>query len=70
MQNVLVGLDIGSSSVKAILAELGRDGRTQIVRVLKFPSEGIRKGMVDDMATATRTLGAVFSEINNIPKTR
>ncbi len=65
---VVVGLDVGSSSIKAIIGEINKDGGITIHRVLKFASDGIRKGMIDDVAVVTRNLSAVFAEIKQFSK--
>lgn len=68
MQNVFVGLDVGSSIIRAVVAEVGRDGRVKISRSFKVPSDGMRKGMVDDLPAATRALGVIFSDIKQFHK--
>ncbi len=68
MQNIFVGLDIGSFIIKAVVAEVGRDGRIKILRFFKVPSDGMRKGMVDDLPAATRALGIIFSDIKQYHK--
>lgn len=65
---VVVGLDVGSSSIRAIIGEIGKDGNINIHRVFKFASDGIRKGMIDDVAVVTRNLSAVFAEIKQFSK--
>ncbi len=65
---VALGLDVGSSSIKAIIGEINKDGSVTLHRVLKFASDGIRKGTIDDVATVTRNLSAVFGEVKAFSK--
>ncbi len=65
---VVVGLDVGSSSIKAIIGEINKDGGITLHRVLKFASDGMCKGMIDDVGVVTRNLSVVFSEIKQFSK--
>ena len=44
--NIVVGLDIGTTKVCAIVAEVTADGPVDIVGVGHSPSRGLRKGVV------------------------
>jgi cell division protein FtsA len=68
MQNMFVGLDIGSGSIRAIVAELKKDGRLSISHALKFSSEGVRKGNVDDLPSAARSISVALGELKQISK--
>ncbi len=68
MQNIFVGLDIGSGTIRAIVAELKKDGRLGISHALKFSSDGIRKGTVDDLPSAARSISVALSELKQISK--
>lgn len=68
MNNYIVGLDIGSHNIKAAVAEIRKDGKPYLVRVLKFPAEGIRKGAVADIGEATRSVSNALSEVKKISK--
>ena len=45
----MVGLDIGTTKVSAVVARLGRDERVEIVGVGKHPSHGLKRGVVVNM---------------------
>ena len=45
-RNLIVGLDIGTSKVVAIVGELGADGTIEVVGVGSHPSRGLKKGVV------------------------
>jgi cell division protein FtsA len=44
--NLVVGLDIGTTKVCAIVAEIGTEGAVDIVGIGNSPSRGLRKGVV------------------------
>ncbi len=66
--NYVTGLDIGSSSVKAVVAELKKSGQLTLLRAFKSPSAGMRRGSVEDLAEMTRSLNVIFTEIRKISK--
>jgi cell division protein FtsA len=49
--NILVGLEIGTSKVCVVVAEMKRDGTLQILGVGEAPSRGVRKGEIVDIET-------------------
>ncbi len=67
-QSFITGLDIGSNSLKAVVAEVKKGGQMSFVKILKTPSSGMRKGSVDDLAEMTRSLNVMFGEIKKISK--
>ncbi len=64
----ITALDFGSSQIKILVAELGKDNKLSLLEVLKFPSAGMRKGEVVDVQEATQALSGPFSEIRKINK--
>ncbi len=67
-QQYLTGLDIGSSAIKAVIVEIKNGSQPVLIKVLKFPSAGIRKGVVDDLSEVTRSLNIIFTEVKKISK--
>jgi cell division protein FtsA len=67
-QNYITGLDIGTNSIKAVVAEVKNDGKTVVLKIFKTPSGGMRKGAVDDLAEMTRALNIMFSEVKKISR--
>ncbi|MFH1759363.1 MAG: cell division protein FtsA [Patescibacteria group bacterium] len=61
-QNFLVGLDVGSSTVKAAIAEV-KGNKLALLKILKMPSRGMRKGVVDDVVEVTGAVNQVLSEV-------
>lgn len=66
--NSIVGLDIGSHSIKAVVAEVNKKGKLSLIKVLKMPSAGMRRGIVDDLPEATRAISQVLGEIKQVSK--
>ena len=64
----LTALDIGSSQIKAIVAELNKGNQLTLVDVFKSPSRGVRKGEIADFNDALKTVAALFSDIRKINK--
>jgi len=64
----VVGLDIGSHSIKAVVAEVKKGNKLSLIQTIKMPSAGLRRGVIDDLPEATRAVNQVFSEIKKISK--
>lgn len=62
-KNLLVGLDIGTSKVVAIVAEIGAEGKLEIVGLGTQPSRGLRKGAVVDIDATMATIQRVLEEV-------
>jgi cell division protein FtsA len=52
--NIVVGLEIGTSKVCAVVGETKRDGTVRILGVGQAPSRGVRKGEIVDFETASK----------------
>jgi len=46
MKNLIVGLDIGTSKIVAIVAELQPEGGVKVIGLGQHASKGLRKGVV------------------------
>lgn len=68
MPNYIVGLDIGSQCLKAVVGEVKHGGKVSLVQILKMPSAGLRRGIVDDIPEATRAINQILGEIKKISK--
>ena len=67
MQNYLVGLDIGNGSIKAAIGEETREGLS-LIGLLKSPSSGMRKGVINELGDATQALSPVLADIKKFNK--
>ena len=65
-QNIITGIDIGNSAVKTLIAEF-KDGspRPQVLGAGKSPSDGLRKGVVIDMAETIENIRNSVSQAEN-----
>ncbi len=59
---VVVGLDIGTTKVCAIIAELTPEGEPKVVGVGINPSEGVRRGVVVDMDKTVQAIQKAVQE--------
>lgn len=61
-KDVIVGLDIGTSKVVAIVGETGGDGRLEVVGLGSHPSRGLKKGVVVDIEATTQSIRRAVEE--------
>jgi len=67
-KNQILGLDVGSTLVKAVVAQRGNDNKLSLLFSLEKPSRGLRKGVVVDMEEAAATVNDVLSEVKKFSK--
>ncbi len=60
--NLIVGLDIGTSKVLAIVAEINDDGTHEIIGVGHHPSKGLRRGVVADIESTVSSIQRAIEE--------
>ncbi len=68
MSNYIVGLDVGSKSIKTAVGEIKSGGQLSLIELLKIPSAGLRRGVVNDLSDVTQALAVALSEIRKISK--
>jgi len=56
IDEIIVGLDIGSGKVCAVVGELGEDDQIEIIGIGTAPSLGIRKGVIIDLDQAIQSV--------------
>lgn len=61
-RNLIVGLDIGTSKVAAVVGEVTPDGGLSIVGVGSHPSHGMDKGGVNDLNLVTQSVKRAIDE--------
>src|SRR3989338_6842087 len=66
-QQILV-LDIGSETIKAVVAEPTSEGKILLKAGFRKPSRGLRKGVVVDMENATNTVGGLLDKVRETSK--
>ena len=60
--NMIVGLDIGTSKVVAIVGELSADGHLEIVGIGSHPSKGLRRGVVVNIESTVEAIQRAVEE--------
>jgi len=65
-RNLLVGLDTGSSSIKAALGEILSNGTIHILGLVKNHSEGVRKGNIIDIEGTARSIDQCLNELERL----
>ncbi len=67
-QQQILGLDIGSDTIKAVIAEPIDDGKILLKAGFRRPSRGLRKGVVVDMESATNAVGGLLDKVREVSK--
>ena len=61
-KNVLVGLDIGTSKVVAIVGEVAPDGILEVIGIGSHPSRGLKKGVVVNIESTVQSIQRAIEE--------
>ncbi len=61
-KRMIVGLDIGTSKVVAIVGEIGLDGDIEIVGIGSHPSKGMKKGVVVNIESTVQSIQRAIEE--------
>ena len=61
-KNLIVGLDIGTSKVVAIVGEIGADGTLELIGIGSHPSRGLRKGVVVNIESTVESIQRAVEE--------
>jgi len=61
-KNLIVGLDVGTSKVVAIVAEVAPDGTFQVIGLGTQPSRGLKKGVVVNIDATMASIQRVLEE--------
>ena len=62
MENIIVGLDIGTTKVCAVVAGADENGRVNILGIGRAPSDGITRGVVTHIDRTTNAITAAIQE--------
>lgn len=66
MSNMLTSIDLGTSKVCVVVAELDAHGRTQVLGVGRSNCKGIKKGVVVDIEETTNAIMEAISQAENM----
>ena len=54
--NTVVGLDIGTSYIRAAIGEVSDEGKVEIIGIAKKPSTGLRNGVIVNIESACQAI--------------
>ncbi|MBZ4193827.1 MAG: cell division protein FtsA [Candidatus Contendobacter sp.] len=61
-KNLIVGLDIGTSKVVAMVGEVGPDGAIEVISIGVHPSRGLKKGVVVNIESVVQSIKQAVDE--------
>ncbi len=61
-KNLLVGLDIGTSKVVAIVGEVSAEGQLEVIGLGSHPSRGLKKGVVVNIESTVQSIQRAIEE--------
>jgi len=61
-RNLIVGLDIGTSKVVAIVGEIAGDGQIEVIGIGSHPSRGLKKGVVVNIESTVQSIQRAVEE--------
>src|SRR5437879_12358053 len=61
-RNLIVGLDIGTSKVVALVGEVGLDGSIELLGLGSQPSRGLKKGVVVNIESTVQSIQRAVEE--------
>jgi len=65
-RNIIVGLDVGTSAIKAAMGEINHINGINVLGLVSYPSAGLRKGNIVDIESTARSVDACLSELERI----
>ena len=65
-KDLIVGLDIGTSKIVALVAELTPEGRVNVIGMGSQESRGLKKGVVVNIEETVATISRVLQEVEQI----
>jgi len=65
-ERVIVGVDVGTTKICALIGEVDHDNRINVVGVGTVPSQGLRRGQVVDIDEATTCIKAALHKTERI----
>lgn len=68
MATIITGLDVGSSQIKGVVVEVGKDGMLSVLSAFHEPSLGFRRGVLVDTDEAGAKVKALVADLQKISK--
>lgn len=66
MSNIVVGLDIGTTFIKAVIGELDEDDNVSVIGFAKKPSQGLRNGVIVNIDAAVAAINATVDAAEQV----
>jgi cell division protein FtsA len=61
-KNIITGLDIGTSKIIALIGEVASDGAIEIIGIGRYPSRGLKRGVVVDIESTVNSIQRAVQE--------
>lgn len=61
-KNIIAGLDIGTTKVVALIAEIKEDGQLEVIGIGSHPSRGLKRGVVVNIETTIQSIQRAVEE--------
>lgn len=61
-EKIIMGLDIGSSWVRAVIGSVSKEGQLMVDSICERPSEGVRAGVVVNVEQTLKSISSVIQE--------
>jgi cell division protein FtsA len=61
-QNLIVGLDVGTSKIAALVGEIGSEGQIEIIGIGSYPSNGLKRGVVVNIEATIQSIQHAVEE--------
>src|SRR6187397_3573676 len=61
-KNLIIGLDVGTSKVSALVGEVGPDGSIEVIGIGVQPSRGLKKGVVVNIESTVQSIQRAVEE--------
>jgi cell division protein FtsA len=61
-ENMIVGLDIGTTKIAALIAEVDESGQLKIIGIGTSPSEGLKKGVVINLEKTVESIASAVED--------
>ncbi len=65
-RNILVGLDVGTSAIKAALGEINQQNEVHVLGLAQVASSGLRKGNIIDIENTARSIDTCLNELERL----
>jgi len=65
-ENIIAGLDVGSTEIRLVIGQHDRDDKLQIIGAVSVPSQGINKGVVKSIEDVTSSISECLEKAERL----